>query len=1137
MASRGPHQQDITWPKVYFLHYMYVFHPSPVCTDQQVENCSIRGQPMVRNTEPERFHNPDYKDVQQVAEEQPHLVASAVRCAGSAALTRAVDVGIQKWIADTGAGLHLIPRSAVRKRNLFSKCRKLNRSFVMHTANGSTDCDTILECRMDMLDAGYIGGHILDSTPPVISVGRLVEDCGYKFHWTPRTGPYFDAPSGRRIVCGVEDYVPFFITKDTERRSDCRRVPKSAVFTATPAPVNGGADDILSEPSQQQTDAQEWEQARADAGVSATRCDQPPSSPEGLPEPVFIKSFIGPNPTHDVGLTPVPTARSVTQFSQTQPFDIMQHLPDHNRNSSFPEHDRLAFEEVMRDPHPSESLLADVAQPAEAPEAPSPPANVDTPADPPPPVLFPANSPQNRSRQGRRLKIWRHVTDLDAMPNQFSHFPDGPPIDQVVARCVSDMRTGHPMGPKVYVNLNKEGFGPTSEKLLAGSGTYFPDNEPRRCQIMVWYDDGRQGEIVKAKKAAMDKPDPQFACPPCEGYAEFAWMRHAKGKEQDEVEEYANQWQGRKLKRSARWLKIQAKSLNHQLTHFPANRFCQTCRAAKAQKVPAKRRRFFKTPLAAFGDEVTVDHIIARNVLSHGLKGEKYGFVFRDRYTGWLDAAPINEKTANTAGAALVDIRGAQDTFKYFYTDGAPEIKKSLINVGPRGAPVAHDECVPGRHAPVIERTNRHVLEGTRALLRHAGTPYQFWPWAMRQFCFLENVAKYDGEPSSYEKRHGETFIPVWDGGEGPHLPYGAAIEYRPSPDNPAARPKIDPSQSPLVRGIFLGYKPVAGRKNPTQAYVCELRGNLSRMNMYTARKHPDKDGHSAPIRIDTVPAKSIIYPTEIHYPLQKRYAKAYSDIDDISAGDVAIAAREMEKQGLSPAESADDIPPEEEPAEPAAAEEPADDDEKEDEKKCDVCEARKQALEQDVNALDPVSNIASNPPPSPTTERYLQEFKIGPEYSKNFVFRAAQDHQPVEKGPTVRQIVARTTVLNETGEVLEWHAPMEHLQAKNRTMPLTYLDGKQIREPNQPKFITTILYFDPTIKRVRRVNFGYKWVTLKHGTRNPGVHPTVWSSISSEHQERIRMIFEAQQRGTFAKETATNKPDEDPSNWGSTAE
>ena len=106
----------------------------------------------------------------------------------------------------------------------------------------------------------------------------------------------------------------------------------------------------------------------------------------------------------------------------------------------------------MRDPLPSESLLADVAPPAAASNSPTPPANVDPPvpsgdrADPP--VHFPANSSQSRNRHSKSLKIWRHTTNLDAVPNQFDHVPGGPTLDQVVARCVTDMHTGRPMAPK-----------------------------------------------------------------------------------------------------------------------------------------------------------------------------------------------------------------------------------------------------------------------------------------------------------------------------------------------------------------------------------------------------------------------------------------------------------------------------------------------------------------------------------------------------------------------------------------------------------------------------------------------------------------------------------------------------------------
>ena len=177
-------------------HTHFDFPPSPVCTDQETRNRGPRGQPIVRNVAPEQVDNPDFTEPLFPSEEQHHMVASASKCAGSTAYAHAVDIGIHKWIADTGAGLHLIPKAAVRRRNLFSKCRKILNPFIVHTANGQTECDTILECRLDMLDEGYIASHILDSTPPVISVGRLVEDCMYEFHWSHRTGPYFDTPSG-----------------------------------------------------------------------------------------------------------------------------------------------------------------------------------------------------------------------------------------------------------------------------------------------------------------------------------------------------------------------------------------------------------------------------------------------------------------------------------------------------------------------------------------------------------------------------------------------------------------------------------------------------------------------------------------------------------------------------------------------------------------------------------------------------------------------------------------------------------------------------------------------------------------------------------------------------------------------------
>ena len=130
---------------------------------------------------------------------------------------------------------------------------------------------------------------------------------------------------------------------------------------------------------------------------------------------------------------------------------------------------------------------------------------------------------------------------------------------------------------------------------------------------------------------------------------EFPWARRPKTAEQEGLvdnEADVGTWQGRKLKRSAKWLKEQAKSLNHLLRHYPTNRYCETCRRTKQTKVPAKKRRYLKRVPKCFGDEGTCDHFIANNEISKGIAGEMYGLTYRDRYTGQIEGMPLKTKSA-----------------------------------------------------------------------------------------------------------------------------------------------------------------------------------------------------------------------------------------------------------------------------------------------------------------------------------------------------------------------------------------------------------------------------------------------------------------------------------------------------------
>ena len=67
---------------------------------------------------------------------------------------------------------------------------------------------------------------------------------------------------------------------------------------------------------------------------------------------------------------------------------------------------------------------------------------------------------------------------------------------------------------------------------------------------------------------------------------------------------------------------------------------------------------------------------------------------------------------------------------------------------------IIHDKSTLGRPQPHgwAERLVRKVFEGAKALLSAAGLPPQFWPYAIRDYCFAENVKMIDGD-SAWNKR------------------------------------------------------------------------------------------------------------------------------------------------------------------------------------------------------------------------------------------------------------------------------------------------------------------------------------------------------------------------------------------------
>ncbi len=82
------------------------------------------------------------------------------------------------------------------------------------------------------------------------------------------------------------------------------------------------------------------------------------------------------------------------------------------------------------------------------------------------------------------------------------------------------------------------------------------------------------------------------------------------------------------------------------------------------------------------------------------------------------------------------------------YTDQSHELQKAFAELC-----IGHDACAKGdqQNNSRVERSSRHVLEGARSLLAHAGLPVQFWPYAAEYFC-LCNIRQHRDKESAWKR-------------------------------------------------------------------------------------------------------------------------------------------------------------------------------------------------------------------------------------------------------------------------------------------------------------------------------------------------------------------------------------------------
>ena len=243
-------------------------------------------------------------------------------------------------------------------------------------------------------------------------------------------------------------------------------------------------------------------------------------------------------------------------------------------------------------------------------------------------------------------------------------------------------------------------------------------------------------------------------------------------------------------------LRQEAASKQHQFTHRPKNPFCKVCQKAK-MLAPQARKKGGSTTIHSkkFGDHITIDHIITKDLRDHGFEGEKVAFVVKDVYSKFRYVYPSETKSSEQCTSDLQHFLKVEDKVGIVYSDNAPELEAAVKQLG-----VRHNtsRAYVNENKAVIEREIRTILEGTRSNLTQANMPDHVWPLAAQHHAMALNISKrLDVEKIPWEDRFGDSF-------DGLVVPFGAKVIYWNNPkQNATGSSKFAPTGE---EGIFLGY-------------------------------------------------------------------------------------------------------------------------------------------------------------------------------------------------------------------------------------------------------------------------------------------------------------------------------------------
>ena len=138
-----------------------------------------------------------------------------------------------------------------------------------------------------------------------------------------------------------------------------------------------------------------------------------------------------------------------------------------------------------------------------------------------------------------------------------------------------------------------------------------------------------------------------------------------------------------------------------------------------------------------FGDHVTMDHIITRDLKDPGLDGERVAaLVIKDVYSKFRYIYPAEAKGTGYCIDRFKHFPKVEDKIGTICSENAPELIAAAKSLKAR---LVTSRAYVNENKSVIEREIRTILDGTRANLEQGGTGVKLWPLAAQHHAMAPN--------------------------------------------------------------------------------------------------------------------------------------------------------------------------------------------------------------------------------------------------------------------------------------------------------------------------------------------------------------------------------------------------------------